>query len=175
MLQSDSLSRRDAERLAEGLRFNKHSNPVAGVIAAYLYNRFGDIDNIRRIALYYIRAQQPVPFDIALLARVDSVRDADGQISISVPSVGLKENADQEYERFTWDEMEGGHGKVAGAFPWLRQGWILLDEEGEGALYPPGLSRLGKYLLPAPFTTLRGQAGHALGRWLRKGARGPVQ
>lgn len=174
-LQFGSLSPDDAHQLAQGLRYQKHSNPVAGVIAAYLYNRIGDIDNIRRIALYYIQAGEPVPFDVALLARVSSERDSKGEIFITVPSVEAREGFGRDDAAFTRNAMEGGRGVVAGAFPWLRQGWILLDDEGEGALYPPGLSHLAQYLLPAPFTTLRGDGGRMLAHWLERGANTPFE
>lgn len=174
MLQSGTLSPDEAPRLAEGLRYHKHGNPVAGVIAAYLYNRVGDIDNIRRIALFYIKAGELVPFDVALLARGSSER-IDDQIFVNIPSVDVRRAYSPQEVLFTRNAMEGGRGLVAGAFPWLRQGWILLEDEGEGALYPPGLSRLTKHLLPAPFTTLRAEGGAILAQWLERGATGDVE
>lgn len=57
-------------------------------------------------------------------------------------------------------------GIVAGAFPWLREGWALLDSEGESGLYPADLARIAVEILPAPFTTLTRAGGAQLARLL---------
>ena len=56
--------------LAVELRQGKHADPVRGVISAYLYDSVGDLESIRRMAYYYIQHDQPIPYDIALLARL---------------------------------------------------------------------------------------------------------
>lgn len=54
--------------LAATLREGKHQDPVLGVLAAYSYARAGAIDDIRRLAYYFVGKNQPIPFDIVLLA-----------------------------------------------------------------------------------------------------------
>ena len=56
-------------------------------------------------------------------------------------------------------------GIVAGAFPWLRQGWAMIDEE-DVPLIPEGLEELRSSVLAAPFTTLDPSGGRHLARLL---------
>jgi hypothetical protein len=52
-------------------------DPLVGVISAYLYDSIGDIDSIRQMAFYYAKAQQAIPYDIALLASLKGVNIAE--------------------------------------------------------------------------------------------------
>jgi len=56
---------------------------------------------------------------------------------------------------------------VAGGFPWLRQGWGLL--EATTLPFQPQLAAFRTDLTPAPFTTLRQQGGLRLASLIRQG------
>ena len=153
--------RLDAATKARG---GKHVDQMLGVIAAYLYEAVGDRDSIRRIAWFYAIAGQPIPFDVAMLADLRAVRAADGITRADIPAVASLRNlrvAEEvrhpNYFRST-PAIEGV--EVAGGFPWLRQGWELLD----GCTLPiePALIPIGKGVASAPFTTLNSEAGEAL-------------
>ncbi|MGO4835024.1 hypothetical protein AB4144_22475, partial [Rhizobiaceae sp. 2RAB30] len=47
--------------LAAQLRDLKHKDPLYGIAAAYLYDRIGDLDGIRRMCLFYADHKQGVP------------------------------------------------------------------------------------------------------------------
>src|SRR5262249_36626024 len=72
--------------VAARIRVEKHVDPVLGAISAYLYESVGDIDSIRRIAWFYADANEPIPFDIALLANLNGER-RDGRLYVSIPPV----------------------------------------------------------------------------------------
>ena len=58
----------DALDVAALIRTDKHVDPVLGVVAVDLYDSVGDRDSIRRIAFFFTVENQPIPFDVALLA-----------------------------------------------------------------------------------------------------------
>ncbi|MDL5030558.1 caspase family protein [Pelomonas sp. APW6] len=158
------------------LRAGKHQDPVLGVLAAYLHDRAGDLDNVIRTACYFVQFGQPIPFDIALLARLPARRRPDGLIEVAVPAVGAA-RAPREGKTVLPDYLRAATpavtGLVAGAFPWLREGWSLLDPDDDSGLYPPELAALAKALTPALFTTLSAEGGRALvGMLERWGAEG---
>ena len=51
---------------------------------------------------------------------------------------------------------------VAGAFPWLRQGWSLLEDESPSELIIDGLTELQGELKASPFLTLTAKGGEDL-------------
>ena len=58
---------------------------------------------------------------------------------------------------------------VAGIFPWLRQGWALLEGgDDPWSLILPQLSEIQKELLPTPFTTLTPHGGEFLREIFRR-------
>ncbi len=159
------------------LRAAKHQDPVLGVLAAYLHDRAGDLDNVIRTACYFVQFGQPIPFDIALLARLPARRRPDGLIEVTVPAVAAAP-APREGKTALPDYLRAATpavtGLVAGAFPWLREGWSLLDRDDDSGLYPPELASLTQALTPALFTTLSAEGGRALvgvlERWGAAGA-----
>jgi len=164
-LRAGALSREEAPKLLELLRGSKHLDPMLGVLAAYLHDSMGDLANVLRTAFFFARSGQPIPFDIALLGRLDAHRDAEGLVRVRVPEVAEAQGARQMpvYMRSATPPIEG---VLAGAFPWLRQGWDRLDPEGRPDLYPAGLAQLTPQLLPAPFTTLTAAGGAQLAHLL---------
>ncbi|PDT50589.1 MULTISPECIES: caspase family protein [Sinorhizobium] len=124
-LAKGNLRAVDAKRLAGQIRFAKHLDPMMGVIAGYLYNSAGDIDNIRRVAYYYADHGQPIPFDIAMLARLPLIDD-NGGFRTHVPSVPQAENLEDGAPRFTLNRTRAAEGRVGGVSPILRAGWPYL-------------------------------------------------
>lgn len=163
-----TLPERQLSDLILKMRERKHQDPVLGVLASYLHDRAGDIDNIRRTAYYFAAAGQPIPFDIALLARLPASRREEGWLEVEIPPVEEAHvrpgrAALPEYMRARTSQATG---IVAGAFPWLREGWALLNPEGQQGLYPADLARIAAEVLPAPFTTLTPAGGTQLARLL---------
>jgi hypothetical protein len=144
--------------LAVELRQEKHVDPVRGVLSAYLYESVGDVDSVRRIAYAYAERNQPIPYDVALLAQLEGSWDGSSLI-VDVPAVP---------ERSPRTDLEQKHGwtwsatavktamPVAGVCPWLRDGWIYLDDPVDwgSPLIRPVLHQLQQSLQPARFTTL---------------------
>lgn len=121
------LTVEDVWRLATALRWDKHANPMLGIVAAYLYNNVGDIDAIRRMSAFYAEHRQDLPFDIALLARVPLRRNKEGFL-VNMPGVSeiAKDKRPVGAPSFTWQSTKGSEQSVAGATPLLPAGWRLL-------------------------------------------------
>jgi hypothetical protein len=164
-LRAGALRREEATELAGLLRGAKHADPMLGVLAAYLHDSMGDLANVRRTACYFAMNSQPIPFDIAILGRLKAHRDEKGLVRIHVPKVAKAEGASQipDYMRSATPAIEG---VVAGAFPWLRQGWVRLDPKGRRNLYPAELAKITPHLLQGPFTTLTARGGAMLAQLL---------
>lgn len=162
-IHSGQLVSGAAHDLALEVRDGKHDDPVLGVLAAYLYDALGDIDDIRRLAWFYIKAEQAIPYDIALLGLLPS-EWRDGEIWVSVPA--LDENqprtAAERNRRGFFTATDAAEGRVAGRFPWMRQGWPLLSSLEGSALVPEGLLGLQAHLAASPFTALSQEGGRAL-------------
>lgn len=144
------------------LREGKHRDPMLGVLAAYFYDSLGDIDSIRQMAFYYAQRGEAVPFDIAMLARIKS-EHRNGRIIAQIPRVEAREprTAFERGHRWAYESTPSIEGVVAGAFPWLRQGWQLVEDDDQ-PLMPVGLERVRAHLMPAPFTTLTAEGGKLL-------------
>ena len=164
-LRAGALRREQAPELVELLRASKHADPMLGVLAAYLHDSMGDLANVRRTAFFFAAQGQPIPFDIALLGRLEAHRDAEGLLRVLVPPVPEAEGT-RNIPLFMRRATPPVEGVLAGAFPWLRQGWDRLDPEGRSDLYPPGLAQLTPQLLPTPFTTLTAIGGDHLAHLL---------
>jgi len=63
----------EAEDAAEFLRMMKSVDPTLGIYAAYAYQETGKLHHIRNVLNYMKNDPLPVPFDVVLLARPDSV------------------------------------------------------------------------------------------------------
>lgn len=175
-MESGALRIDDATDLAASLMETTHSDPVLGrishldpvlgVIAAYLYDSVGDINNIRRMAFYYASANQPIPYDIALLADLRAEWSGGGLLAY-VPAVprGLpRADVGQSMMGWTHSETVAAAGPVGGFWPWLRQGWTFFDNptEYESTLIGKDLIGLSAYLAPGRFTTFAAEGGHKL-------------
>jgi hypothetical protein len=143
------------------LRGAKHADPMLGVLAAYLHDAMGDWANVARAAWFFAERGEPVPFDIAMLGRFPCRREPGGLVRVIIPATEADDGARglPSWMRMATPE---GEGVVAGAFPWMRQGWARLDPDGVEGLYPAGLSAIGRALLPAPFTSLTAAGGDTL-------------
>jgi len=164
-----TLTDKQLSDLIVKMRERKHQDPVLGVLACYLHNRAGDIDNIRRTAYYFAAVGQPIPFDIALLARLTACQSQGGWLEVAIPPVeeaSARPGRGVALPEYMRAKTPRATGIVAGAFPWLREGWALLDPEGESGLYPADLARIATEILPAPFTTLTPAGGAQLARLL---------
>ena len=163
-LRTGALRTEDALDVAAGLRDGKMEDPVLGVLAAYLYDSIGDVDSIRRMAFFYAHFGQAVPFDVAMLARLGAERAPDGTIVAQIPAVRARPPASdaEEQRRGNSVATPARPAPVAGLFPWLRQGWALLEEEDPSPLFLTGLPDLQSGLARAPFTTLDAEHGQRL-------------
>ena len=158
----------DPFKLATQLRERKHADPVLGALAAYAYARAGAIEDIRRLCHFYVEEGQPVPFDAVLLARVP-VQRVGLDLFAEIPSVSAREprNELEEEHEYSYRGTAGGLVTVAGSFPWLRQGWALLDDDFR--THFRRLSPFAQALLPTVFTTLSSNAGRELATKIRRG------
>ena len=153
-LAAGTLNPAEIPQIAALVRRRKHSDPVMGALAAYLYDYAGDREAIRRTAFYYPEHGQPVPYDLAFLGVLNSYRRGDGKLVVDIPEVpertakGLPKYATNATNKVL------GH-PVAGLCPWLRQGWDFVDgpENPELAMVH-GLQGLRAHLGLSAFTTL---------------------
>jgi hypothetical protein len=124
-LSSGVLRSGDIPVIAADMRRLKHADPLYGIVAAYLYHRIGDIDNIRRMCAYYQQHGQDVPFDIAMMAQLKLQRRINGGFVVDVPKISEvpqdKRSPDAPY--FVWAAMKKARVGVAGVTPLLRVGW----------------------------------------------------
>jgi hypothetical protein len=164
-MESGGLRADDATDLAVDLRRMKHVDPVLGVISAYLYDSIGDVDNIRRMASYYLANGQSVPYDLALLARLEgSWRD--GYLWTRVPSVKSREPRTDSERSAAWTHSATPErtGQIAGFWPWMRQGWTFLDGPSDdgSALVSPGMAELTGNLASGRFPMFDREGGRRL-------------
>ncbi|HWA27435.1 MAG TPA: hypothetical protein VG734_17400 [Lacunisphaera sp.] len=156
-LEKGRLRATDAADLAITLRQQKHTDPVLGVVGAYLYDAIGDVDNIRRMAYYYVANEQPIPYDIALLGQLVGKRQ-DNLLHAIVPAIKARKPRTEQEKYFGWthNATPQVEGIVGGCWPWLRQGWAFLDDPADDGsnLILPGLLDVRPHLTTARFATL---------------------
>lgn len=157
-LERGSVRSGVASDLAVKLRRMKHVDPVLGVLSAYLYEPMDDIDNIRRMASYYIESGQAIPYDIALLGGLH-LASTDGGLTAKVPEVGARQPRTEGERSAIWthEPTEARSGAVGGFWPWMRQGWAFMDHLiGAGTeLDTAELVRIRAGLTRSRFTTFR--------------------
>jgi hypothetical protein len=162
LLEAGGLHADDATDLAVDLRQEEHVDPVRGVLSAYLYDSVGDVDSIRRMAHYYARHHQAIPYDVALLADLEGTL-RDGILWATVPAVSERDpRTEKEREaRWTYAATTEVRGPVGGLWPWLRQGWAFLDDPAPdgSTLVLPGMLEVTDDLTKARFTTLHHSGG----------------
>jgi hypothetical protein len=163
-MESGSLRGTAAYDMANQLRHMRHPDPVLGVVSSYLYDSIGDIDDIRRMAFYFVSQGVPIPYDIALLGQL-SGHWRDGLLWAHVPAVSEGERSIDGEPRWRYSSTPARTGVVGGLWPWMRQGWTFLDDTAEnGSLILPGLTELTQNLAPARFATLDSYGGHELAK-----------
>ncbi len=147
-LRVRGLAQDRAADVVARLRGVKHTDPMLGVIAAYLHDSMGDRANVLRTAYFFAERGEAVPFDIALLGRLRARREPNGLVRVAIPAVERDEGARgiPSYMRVATPEVEG---VVGGAF----------RQEG---LYPAGMAAIGAHLLSSSFTTLDAAGGARL-------------
>src|SRR5205823_6511761 len=52
------------------LRLYKQFDPTLGIYAAYAYCQIGNFNDIRSVHSYMVQSPEPLPFDVALLAKM---------------------------------------------------------------------------------------------------------
>lgn len=166
LLERGGLRADDAADLAIELRQGKHADPVRGVISAYLYDSIGDVESIRRMAYFYIRHGQAIPYDIALLAQLDAELRTDGLLLATVPAVPARKPRTEQESRVEWTHSATSEaiGVVGGFWPWLRQGWAFVDDPAPdgSTLMLPGVKEAAEDVTSARFTTLNQAGGRRL-------------
>ncbi|MFF5076239.1 hypothetical protein ACFY36_04260 [Actinoplanes sp. NPDC000266] len=165
-LERGGLRAGDALDLAAELRLGKHMDPVRGVLGAYLYDSVADVESIRRMAYGYIAHDQPIPYDIALLADLPAAPDDRGLLRVTVPAVAARSARTERESSLPWTHAATPEaaGVVAGHWPMLRQGWAYLDDDPGSALVRPGLAELAPELTAARFSTFPQAAGLRLAK-----------
>lgn len=154
MHQGRSADSAGLRRAADLLRIYKYANPALGVLAAYAYERAGNLHGIDDVLRSFATVGYPVPFDVALLSSA-SLRSRDGRISAQLVN-------DPEVA-------------VAGSFPLLTQGWALLDADDPSLDEPlraavARLIELRRGLVPSLWTTLDGHHGVTLAGLILNGS-----
>lgn len=164
-MERGALRADDATNLAVNLRQMKHLDPVLGVVSAYLYDSIGDVDNIRRMAFYYLDHNQPIPYDIAMLAQLRG-EFRDGLLWAHVPPVSERRPRTQAERSAEWTHSAtpARTGRVGGLWPWMRQGWAFLDDPADdgSTLITPGLIELTRHLAPGRFAMFDREGGRRL-------------
>jgi hypothetical protein len=164
-LQAGNLSADNVDNIASHLREEKHLNPTLGAIASYLYDYTGDIDSIRRMAFFYCYYGQPMPFDVAfmgLLSTKDAGRDG---IVADVPPISARPKSPTNDEMPHWVTRETSResGRVAGLWPWLRQGWQFMENpEPQEKAAAEGLQDVARFLLPSQFSSFKEEGASIL-------------
>jgi hypothetical protein len=155
------------DELAGRLRYGKHTDPVLGVICAYLYRAIADFDSIRRMAFFYVEYGQPVPFDIALLGGMKVTRTAKGALRLHVPGVKARERrrGGPDLPRYVMMATPAKQAWIGGRCPWLGLGWDYVSlPRPEWAVLVDGLADHAKEIRRSGFTVLPNKIGLALAK-----------
>lgn len=163
-LHVGNLSADQVDDLAVRLREMKHLNPIFGAVSSYLYDYSGDIDSIRRMAYFYCRYDQSIPFDIAYMGLLQLRRKPLGY-EAQVPSVEARAASVKNTDLPVWvtRATKAASGSVAGFWPWLRQGWEFIEAPEDVEKAPAdSLRDVIPFLLPSPFTSFRPEGAEIL-------------
>lgn len=150
-----------AADIAANLRQYKHANPVMGVQAAYAYATQGATQDIRRTAYFYAKHSQPLPFDIALLGKLKMYFE-NGYLLAEIPNVEARtpQSEIEENNDYTYMATPPATCRVAGIFPWMRQGWAFVESNRND--FVRHLTRYREELRGSMYTTLTNRAGTEL-------------
>lgn len=155
-LTNGKLVTADAMTISDGLRDEKHLNPMIGIVCAYLYDLAGDLDSISRLCHFYVEHYQGIPFDIALLSGAE-FRRAENHAGWEVSYAEAKEDtrrAPSKGPDYLWRSTPKGVGRVAGTTPLVRAGWSRLATHEDTTLRQFG--DLADNLTNSPIATLIG-------------------
>lgn len=146
--------------IAAELRRAKHYDPLYGIVAAYLYDRGGDLDSIRKMCYFYDWHGQAVPFDIALLSRLPMYQASGSGYRIDVPATHPDPVAEAEgLPSYVWESTEAREGvRVSGVSPILRAGWTRLETLTPRWSPFRAFTEFADTLTGAPFACVRGWA-----------------
>jgi hypothetical protein len=165
-LEKGALRFSDAANFPMVHRNLKGIDPILGVISAYLYDSIGDVESIRALAYFYSYYSQSIPYDVALLAQLHGSWDQ-FILRVDIPEVSEREARTEAERKQPW--THGGTPAVqgvtvAGAWPWMRQGWPYLDDPSDidSSLVLSQIRNLRRHLLPSRFATVDTAGGHAL-------------
>jgi hypothetical protein len=135
---------KEARAAAGFLRSLKSIDPTLGLYAAYAYAQIGDIDGIQSIFGYMSSEEEPVLYDVALLARKLPIKGMEA-------SVGVHGSAALVRRGFRW---------VAPFCPMLTQGWSFV--RSLKVEMPEIVDWASKQLVPGLWTTFNPNAAEAL-------------
>jgi hypothetical protein len=156
-LTRGKLMHADAALIADGLRDEKHINPMIGIVCAYLYDLIGDLDSLSRLCHFYVQHDQGIPFDIAILSggQLRRSENSDGwELSYESAKEDSK-RADFNKPRYLWRSTPKGVGRVAGATPLVRAGWSRLGTHEDAVLRE--FAQMADTLTSSPIATLMGR------------------
>lgn len=137
-------------QFADEVRQWKHANPSMGILAAYAYERAGNLQELKELSGYYAMVNQAVPFDVAYLPSLPMTK-VQSHLMVST----VLDSAERQ-------------AKVAGHFPLMTQGWAYLDPHDK--FLNPKLFAIRKGLVPsALWTSLRDTEGQQLATLLERG------
>ncbi len=161
-MQNGKLPANEVDRIVAHLREEKHTNPTVGAICSYLYDYIGDIDSIRRMAYFYRRHNQAIPFDIALMGELHAWQTAEGY-QAQIPKVQARTEKDRTLPHYVTCSTSAATELVGGLCPWLRQGWDFVEAPTDReAPLVQNLPDIRKYLLPETFTSFDKKGGKIL-------------
>ncbi|WP_299934272.1 caspase family protein [uncultured Pelagimonas sp.] len=156
-LVEGTLRPRHVGFVAAELRLKKHSDPLYGIVAAYLYDQVGDVASIRRMCYFYAEFEQEIPFDIAMLARVPWRLTPSGFV-IDLPEVEHDILAMRDgLPDYAWRGTEAVvHCPVAGFAPVFLAGWGRVETILEEAERFSVLAKIRRHSAPSPFPSFVG-------------------
>ena len=164
LMRGGSIGTEQALNLAMKLRNSKHADFIMGVISAYLYHAQGDIGSIRKMAWFYANRNQPIPFDIALLGQLFDVKKGRDCLRVVVPATTERRpisKGEEENPGF-FRSTPSIKADIVGQFPWMTQGWSLMNPATPEPLVHRAILNLKSHLVRAPFTTLTPEGGRRL-------------
>ncbi|MGO4519018.1 caspase family protein [Dyella sp. 2RAF44] len=132
------------DEFAREVRQMKHINPALGILAAYAYERIGNLKEVGSVAWYFATRNGFVPYDVIALL------EAYGELRDMPPG-------------FRLDSSISG---TASGFPLLTRGWSLLDSDND---YRRDLVRLKAGLTESVWTSFKSNAGERFASMIRKG------
>ncbi|WP_051644093.1 hypothetical protein [Kosakonia radicincitans] len=162
--QLGKITAAQVDSYAVNLRMLKHVNPIYGAIASYLYDYTGDIDSIRRMAYFYCKHNQAIPFDVVFMGLLKTDLNSIGY-SVDVPKIKARKKTVDSYFLPKWVYQGTGprKGLVGGLWPWFRQGWQYVEmPEEEEKMVAANLYDVISYLMPSQFTTFKRKGAEIL-------------